>query len=153
MRLKSLAIGLGIASLALALPLAAKTARTAPAKEARNACATCKERRAVLDPQLFADAKIYEPDVAPAYEAARKYPATLDRIHCFCECEESPKFKHKTLLTCFTDEHAASCGICVKEALWAADLKRKGASDEEVERFVESNFKTDGHPPTHDTGR
>jgi len=153
MGLKSLAIGLGIASLALTVPVSAKTARPATSKQAVNSCATCKERRPVLDPNLFADARIYEPDVRPAYEVAHKYPKTLDRIHCFCECEESPKFKHKTLLTCFTDEHAASCGICVKEALLAAELKRKGAPDEEVERLVESSFKTDGHPPTHDTGR
>jgi len=122
-------------------------------RQALNSCGTCKERRAVLDPGLFADPRIYEPGVRPAYEAARKYPATLDRIHCFCECAESERFHHKNLLTCFTDMHAAGCGICVKEALLAAELKTKGASDAEVERIVESLYKTDGHPPTRDPGR
>ena len=88
-----------------------------------------------------------------AYEAARKYPATLDRLHCFCECQESTQFKHKTLLTCFTDEHAAGCGICIKEALIAAELKGRGASDAEIETLVEAVFKTDGHAPRTATTR
>jgi hypothetical protein len=121
-------------------------ASNAPAKQALNACTSCKERRATLDPKRFKD---FEPEVAKSYEVARKYPATLDRLHCFCECQESPKFQHKTLLTCFTDEHAAGCGICIKEALIAAELKQRGASDEEIETLVESSFKTDGHAPTH----
>jgi hypothetical protein len=132
-----------------ARPNAAK-ASSPSAKQPGNGCATCKEKRATLDPKRFKD---WEPEVPKSYEVARKYPATLDRIHCFCECQESPKFQHKTLLTCFTDEHAAGCGICIKEALIAADLKARGASDEEIERLVESSFKTDGHAPTHDHGR
>jgi hypothetical protein len=122
-------------------------------KPATNSCTSCIERRATLDPALFSDTKIYEPDVKPAYEVARKYPALLDRLHCFCECQESPNFKHKTLLTCFTDSHAAGCGICIKEALLAAQLKEKGVSDPEIETLVEQMFKTDGHRDTHDHGR
>jgi hypothetical protein len=125
----------------------------ASGKQALNSCTACKERRAVLDPNLFESLAVYEPEVKPAYEAARKYPATLDRIHCFCECAESERFHHKNLLTCFTDMHAAGCGICIKEALLAADLKARGASDAEVEATVEQLFKTDGHPPTRDAGR
>ncbi|HEY7545304.1 MAG TPA: PCYCGC motif-containing (lipo)protein, partial [Blastocatellia bacterium] len=75
--------------------------------------------------------------------------ATIDKLHCFCECAESPRFQHKTLLTCFTDNHAAGCGICMKEALLAGELKEKGAPDTEIVSMVESMFRTDGHPPTH----
>ena len=127
--------------------------KAASDKPALNSCLSCKERRAVLDPNLFTDLRVYEPEVKPAYAVARKYPATLDRIHCFCECAESERFHHKNLLTCFTDMHAAGCGICIKEALLAADLKDKGASDAEVEATVEQLFKTDGHGPTRDAGR
>jgi hypothetical protein len=126
---------------------------TGNAGSAQNSCKTCIERRATLDPAQFADTRIYEPEVKPAYEIARKYPALLDRLHCFCECQESPTFKHKTLLTCFTDSHAAGCGICIKEALLAAELKEKGVSDAEIESLVEQMFKTDGHRDTHDHGR
>ena len=118
-----------------------------PAAAATNSCTTCKERRPTLDPQRFA--KLPEREVQQGYEIARQIPATLDRIHCFCECAESPMFHHKTLLTCFTDTHAAGCGICLSEARLAYDLKAKGLSDDEIVNTVESVHKTDGHPATH----
>ena len=116
---------------------------------ATNSCATCAERRPILDPSLFSDTRRFEPEVRPAYEIARKHPQTLDRLHCFCECQESMKFRHKTLLTCFTDTHAAGCGICLREALLAGELKEKGVPDDQIENAVESAFRTDGHRPTH----
>jgi hypothetical protein len=116
----------------------------------RNSCTTCLERRPILDPALFATG--FGPEVQAAYRVARKYPDTLDRIHCFCECKESPVERHKTLLTCYTNQHAAGCGICQREALLAGRLKDQGMSDEEVELTVESVSKTDGHPPTFGRG-
>jgi uncharacterized protein with PCYCGC motif len=127
--------------------------RTAPKKAApppssgTNSCVSCTERRPVLPSKVFADPR-FDKEVVPAYEAAAKYPATLDRLHCFCECQESMTHRHKTLLTCFTTNHGAGCGICQREALMAAELKQKGLSDEEIENTVESVFKTDGHGPT-----
>lgn len=149
---------IGLASLAAALSLARPAAPGThrperPAQKnskALNSCTRCLERRAVLDPNLFAQG--YERDVKAAYEAARQYPDLLDRIHCFCECKESPREHHKTLLTCFTNTHAAGCGICVNEALLAARLKEQGNSDEQVETTVESLNKLDGHPPTFGRG-
>lgn len=121
--------------------------RPAPTAAATNSCTTCRERRPTLDPERFA--KLPEREIQQGYEIARKIPATLDRIHCFCECAESPMFRHKTLLTCFTDTHAAGCGICLSEARLAYDLKAKGLSDDEIVNTVESVHKTDGHPATH----
>jgi hypothetical protein len=138
--------------LALAVLAAAPSKKTAPQKAPApapaNSCSTCVERGAVLDPNLFSDTRRFEPEVKPAYEIARKYPQTLDRLHCFCECQESMMHRHKTLLTCFTSDHAAGCGICIREALLAAELKEKGAPDDQIENTVESVFKTDGHRPT-----
>ena len=122
-----------------------------PPKKATGAsavsCGSCVEKGAILDPKLFADPR-FEKEVMPAYEIARKYPATLDRLHCFCECQESMTHRHKTLLTCFTSNHAAGCGICIREALLAKELKDKGIPDDQVENTIESIFKTDGHKPT-----
>jgi Protein of unknown function with PCYCGC motif len=126
-----------------------KKATPAPASAATNACKTCVERRPILDPAKFTDTRIYEKDASRSYEIAREIPATIDRLHCFCECAESTHFRHKTLLTCFTDAHAAGCGICMKEAIFASELKQKGASDGEIVTMVESMFRTEGHPPTH----
>jgi hypothetical protein len=126
-----------------------KAGKTVPkkARAAASACAGCTEKGAILDPKLFADPR-FEKEVVPAYEIARKYPQTLDRLHCFCECQESMTHRHKTLLTCFTTDHAAGCGICLREALMAAELKERGLTDDQVENTVESIFKTDGHRPT-----
>lgn len=138
--------------LALALAASALVAASAPVSKPKptpattNACASCKERRATLPPEKFA--KGYEPAVSQGYAIARRYPETLDRIHCFCECAESPAFRHKTLLTCFTDLHAAGCGICLSEARLAAQLKERGLSDAEIKNTVESVHRTDGHPAT-----
>jgi len=123
-----------------------KKAPAAP-PAATNSCTACVERGPILPAKLFADPR-FDKEVVPAYEAARKYPATLDRLHCFCECQESMAHRHKTLLTCFTSNHAAGCGICLREALMAAELKEKGLPDDQIENTVESVFKTDGHKPT-----
>jgi hypothetical protein len=117
-----------------------------PTAPATNACGSCRERRATLPPERFA--KGYEPAVSQGYAIARRYSETLDRLHCFCECAESPTFRHKTLLTCFTDLHAAGCGICLSEARLAAQLKERGLSDAEIKNTVESVHRTDGHPAT-----
>jgi len=151
-------LGLLSLCLGLALPLAAftpgkqvrKPADRPSKKEGAGACRACVEKGSVLDPGQFA--RGYEPDVARSYEAARKYPDLIDRLHCFCECKESQREHHKTLLTCFTSLHAAGCGICQQEAIQAAKLKSQGVSDDEIEITVESTHKTDGHPPTFGRG-
>ena len=145
--LVSAVLAVGVVAAAPSNKPAPKKASAPPAT--KNSCATCAERRLVLDPSLFSDTRRFETEVRPAYEVARKYPQTLDRLHCFCECQESMKFRHKTLLTCFTDAHAAGCGICLREALLAGELKEKGVPDDQIENAVESAFRTDGHRPTH----
>ncbi len=58
------------------------------------------ETRATLDPNQFQDARVKK-----AYQAAKQIPWVLDSIYCYCYCEES--FQHKSVLSCFVDEHAA----------------------------------------------
>jgi len=58
------------------------------------------ETRATFDPNFFKDAR-----VKSAYQAARDVPWLLDSIRCYCFCEES--FHHKSLLSCYVDDHAA----------------------------------------------
>lgn len=129
---------------------ATTAAAPAGAAVAQNSCTTCLERNALFNPARFNGWN--DTDVKKSYEAAAKYPNTMDLLHCFCECKESPREHHKTLLTCYTSQHAAGCGICQHEAIMAAKLKDEGASDEEVEYTVESLHKTDSHPPTKGRG-
>ena len=60
------------------------------------------ETRATLDPGQFSDTRVKE-----AYRIAKEIPWVLDSIHCFCMCKESPTFRHKSLLSCYVDNHAA----------------------------------------------
>lgn len=60
------------------------------------------ETRATLNPGLFPDARIKK-----AYQIAKEIPWVLDSIYCYCMCKESPAFKHKSLLSCYVDNHAA----------------------------------------------
>ncbi len=52
-----------------------------------------------LSPVLFTG------KAAAAYRAAREVPETLARIYCYCRCDQS--VGHKSLLSCFSDDHAA----------------------------------------------
>ena len=58
-----------------------------------------------------------------AYEVARKIPQTLAQLPCYCECDRG--FGHKSLHTCFMDDHASHCAVCVDEALLAYRLEKE----------------------------
>jgi hypothetical protein len=58
------------------------------------------ETRATLDPNLFKDGRVKK-----AYQVAKDIPWVLDSIYCYCHCDVF--FKHKSLLSCYVDDHAA----------------------------------------------
>ncbi len=90
------------------------------------------ETRETLSPRYFVG------KTAKAYEVARRIPEVLDRIYCYCRCQDN--FGHKSLLTCYVDRHASQCGVCMDEALMAYDLVRKGYDTDEVVERVDSYF-------------
>ena len=59
-----------------------------------------RETRPTLDPARF----VGKP--AEAHRVARAMPDTLDQLYCYCECDKS--IGHKSLLSCYTDGHAAT---------------------------------------------
>jgi len=61
------------------------------------------EKRPTLDPNIFSDKAM----IKKAYQAAKEIPSVLDSIYCYCMCQESPVFNHKSLLSCYVDNHAA----------------------------------------------
>lgn len=59
-----------------------------------------RETRPTLDPARFVGkARI-------THEIAREIPDVLDQLYCYCECDKH--FGHKSLLSCYTDGHAAT---------------------------------------------
>ena len=59
-----------------------------------------------------------------AYRAAREIPTTLAQMPCYCHCDRG--MGHKSLYSCFEDEHASHCAVCVNEALLAYQLQNEG---------------------------
>jgi len=80
---------------------------------------------------------------ATAYRYAAETPEVVDRQFCYCYCEKS--FGHKTLLTCFTDDHGAKCGICQNEVIRAHELLQKGMSMEEIKKAIDAEFSKSKH--------
>lgn len=78
-----------------------------------------------------------------AYKAAKEVPDLLDKIYCYCKCQDN--FGHKSLLTCFVDRHGSQCGVCMDEALMASDLRKKGYGDEEIVEKINSKFSKQKH--------
>ena len=67
--------------------------------------------------------------------AVRQIPMTIAQLPCYCHCDEG--FGHKSLYSCFEDEHAAHCAVCVNEALLALTLEKQKLSPAEIrERIV-----------------
>ncbi len=59
-----------------------------------------RETKPMLDPALFSG------KARLAYEVAAAIPNTLDQLTCYCGCVQS--FGHKSLLSCYTDEHGST---------------------------------------------
>ncbi len=59
-----------------------------------------RETRPTLAPALFVG------KARVAHEVAREIPDVLDQLYCYCECDKH--MGHKSLLSCYTDGHAAT---------------------------------------------
>ena len=83
--------------------------------------------------------------VKQAYQVAKDIPQTLAQLPCFCDCDKS--IGHKSLHSCYEDEHAVGCGICLESALIASDLKRQGIGDAEIRDRLIAKYskKAPGH--------
>lgn len=90
------------------------------------------ETRPTLSPSDFTG------ETARAYQIAREIPEVLDSLYCYCDCEKH--FSHKSLLTCYVDEHAAHCDICMNEAFMASELHRQGKDIKTIRSAVDARF-------------
>ena len=61
--------------------------------------------------------------VRDAYRAVREIPVTIAQLPCYCHCDK--EFGHKSLHSCFEDDHASHCAVCVNEALLALKLEKE----------------------------
>ena len=98
------------------------------------------EASKTLGPTLAAEQFIGK--TREAYKVAKDIPATLAQLPCYCECDRG--FGHKSLHSCFEDDHASHCAVCVDEALLAYQLqtKQKMTPDHVREYIIEKYSET-----------
>jgi uncharacterized protein with PCYCGC motif len=84
--------------------------------------------RGTLAPEMFTG------NVQIAYRAAKEIPQTLAQLPCYCHCDMSKG--HKSLHSCFEDQHGESCGICIGEAVMAYNLERQGFTAEQIREQI-----------------
>jgi hypothetical protein len=85
---------------------------------------------ATLSPLLFTD-----PVVQNAYRLAARIKKVLYQQPCYCHCDRTEG--HGSLLDCYAGKHAAECGTCVREGLYAYEQTRKGKTPAQIRAGIE----------------
>lgn len=67
--------------------------------------------------------EMFKGTIRTAYAAVREIPETIAQLPCYCRCDKA--FGHKSLYSCYVDDHAAQCGICTNSAIKALKLKKE----------------------------
>ena len=91
-----------------------------------------RETKITLSPALFVG------KIETAYQVAHDMPDVLDQLYCYCECDKHSG--HRSLLSCYTDNHAANCDVCVNEALDASRMMKQGYKMAEIRREVDRKY-------------
>lgn len=90
---------------------------------------------ATLDPDKF------KGKTRDAYRIVREAPQLIAQLPCYCYCDRG--FGHKSLHSCFVDDHAAHCAVCVDEALMAYRLKKEnGLTPSEIRERIIAEYST-----------
>jgi hypothetical protein len=90
------------------------------------------ELRATLSPEHFTG------KAREAYQVVREIPQLIAQMPCYCHCDRS--LGHKSLHSCFEDDHAANCATCIQEALTASALQKQGLSAEKIRERIIAEF-------------
>ncbi len=88
----------------------------------------------ILSPDYF------DAYVGRVYRWASEIPKTFDSLYCYCRCKENPRFKHKSLLSCFADNHASMCKTCLDEGIMAHEMNGQGKTDKEIRAAVDARY-------------
>jgi len=83
------------------------------------------------------------PRIAEVYQMVAQIPEVIDGIYCHCDC--SKHSDHRSLLTCFQDDHGAACDVCLTEAALAFRMVGEGRSLKEIRKAVDNLYSHDGH--------
>jgi hypothetical protein len=78
-------------------------------------------------PVTLPPSRFQHPVIANAYAIAKQIPEVLAQQPCLCGCDNSSD-DHRSLLDCYIDEHAATCNVCITEAVYAKQMTDAGKS-------------------------
>ncbi len=127
----------GSALIALISTLAYQASHSVPPNSGRGSGAVPvhydRAGDAMPFPATLKPANFKQTEVREAYQTAKEIPEVLAQQPCYCYCQRKG---HRSLLDCFRTDHAASCSICIREALLAAQLHRQQKSAEEIRRAI-----------------
>lgn len=116
--------------------------KEAPATPAMPAAATSPAgEHVMIETRPLQPPSKYSGRAADAYRIAAEIPGVIDQLYCYCKCKENPQFLHKTLLTCYTDDHAANCGSCMQEAEMASAMTKEGKSPAEIQAAIDKYYQ------------
>jgi hypothetical protein len=73
-----------------------------------------------------------------AYTIAARIPSILDALYCHCDCHERDELR--SLLECFENRMATTCGICQSEARMASEMHADGKSLEEIRKAIDDRY-------------
>ena len=79
-----------------------------------------------------------------AYRIVRETPQLIAQLPCYCYCDRG--FGHKSLHSCFVDDHAAHCAVCVDEALLAYNLQKRGMSPQQIRAQIIEQYEPKSTP-------
>jgi hypothetical protein len=73
-----------------------------------------------------------------AYAIAARIPDLLDALFCHCDCHD--RDGTRSLLECFEDDMATTCGICQGQARMAAELHGQGKSLKDIRTAIDARY-------------
>jgi hypothetical protein len=92
----------------------------------------------VLNPNQFADK-----DVRHAYWVATQTPGVLNKLYCWCGCEN--RGVHRSNLQCFEDQMAVTCAVCQGTAEIAWQMTQAGMQDAgKIQAAVDAKWAPNG---------
>jgi hypothetical protein len=100
--------------------------------EAETVAANTAQGAPTLDPNQFVGR------AREAYKFAKRNPALLAQLHCYCGCDKA--YGHQSLLDCYRGTHGATCEICTEEALQAERMSDQGSPADEIREAIRRRF-------------
>ncbi len=77
-------------------------------------------------------------ETAKAYQLAKDNRELLDSMFCYCNCKKI--YGHKSLLSCYVDNHAEKCEICRDQTFYAYSQYQQRKDIVQVRKAVDKKF-------------